>query len=38
MVDAGALAADLAAQGVVGVSITWADNNGIPRCRIVPIA
>jgi glutamine synthetase len=38
MVDAGARAADLAAHGVVGVSITWADNNGIPRCRIVPIA
>ncbi|MGH3865917.1 MAG: glutamine synthetase [Pseudonocardiaceae bacterium] len=37
MVDAGALASDLAASGVVGVTITWADNNGIPRSRIVPI-
>jgi glutamine synthetase len=38
MADAGALALDLAANGVSGVSITWADNNGIPRSRIVPIA
>ncbi|MGH3823068.1 MAG: glutamine synthetase [Pseudonocardiaceae bacterium] len=38
MVDAGALALDLAANGVAGVTITWADNNGIPRSRIVPIA
>ncbi|GAA2211663.1 glutamine synthetase [Nonomuraea monospora] len=28
---------DLAAAGVVGVIITWADNNGIPRSRTVPI-
>ncbi|NJP92979.1 glutamine synthetase [Nonomuraea sp. FMUSA5-5] len=28
---------DLAANGVVGVIITWADNNGIPRSRTVPI-
>lgn len=38
MVDAGALALDLTARGVAGVSITWADNNGIPRSRIVPVA
>jgi glutamine synthetase len=38
MVDVGTLAASLAADGVVGVSITWADNNGIPRSRIVPVA
>ncbi|HEV7829615.1 MAG TPA: glutamine synthetase family protein [Pseudonocardiaceae bacterium] len=38
MVDAGALALDLAASGVVGVTITWADNNGIPRSRTVPVA
>lgn len=38
MVDAAALALDLAANGVVGVTITWADNNGIPRSRTVPIA
>jgi glutamine synthetase len=38
MVDAGALALDLAGNGVVGVTITWADNNGIPRSRTVPVA
>jgi glutamine synthetase len=38
MVDVGALASDLADNGVVGVTITWADNNGIPRSRTVPIA
>jgi glutamine synthetase len=38
MVDAAVLASDLAANGVVGVMITWADNNGIPRSRTVPIA
>ncbi len=37
MVDAGALALDLAANGVAGVMITWADNNGIPRSRTVPV-
>ncbi|MDQ4010469.1 MAG: glutamine synthetase family protein [Actinomycetota bacterium] len=37
MADAGALALDLAAQGVVGLTIAWADNNGIPRSRTVPI-
>ncbi len=38
MLDAGALALDLATNGVAGVSITWVDNNGIPRSRIVPVA
>ncbi|MEV0381536.1 glutamine synthetase family protein [Nonomuraea sp. NPDC050643] len=28
---------DLAKDGVVGVTIVWADNNGIPRSRTVPI-
>ncbi|MEV0620028.1 glutamine synthetase family protein [Nonomuraea sp. NPDC050404] len=28
---------DLAQAGVVGVTIVWADNNGIPRSRTVPI-
>lgn len=37
MADAGALALDLAAHGVVGVTIAWADNNGIPRSRTVPV-
>ncbi|HKR51177.1 MAG TPA: glutamine synthetase family protein [Pseudonocardiaceae bacterium] len=37
MVDAGALALELAANGVVGVTITWVDNNGIPRSRVVPV-
>jgi glutamine synthetase len=34
---ASAEAKDLAAAGVTGVQIAWADNNGIPRSRIVPI-
>lgn len=38
MVDAAALALDLAAGGVAGVTIAWADNNGIPRSRTVPVA
>lgn len=38
MADAGALALDLAANGVVGVTIVWADNNGIPRSRTVPVS
>ncbi|MCK2216958.1 glutamine synthetase family protein [Actinomadura sp. ATCC 31491] len=29
---------DLARDGVVGVTIVWADNNGIPRSRTVPTA
>jgi glutamine synthetase len=28
---------ELTKQGVVGVMIVWADNNGIPRSRIVPV-
>ncbi|WP_158883008.1 glutamine synthetase [Amycolatopsis anabasis] len=35
---ASAAAKDLAAAGVTGVQVSWADNNGIPRSRIVPIA
>ncbi|GAA5164244.1 MULTISPECIES: glutamine synthetase family protein [Amycolatopsis] len=34
---ASAAAKDLAAAGVAGVHLAWADNNGIPRSRIVPI-
>lgn len=37
MADAGALALELAANGVVGVTIAWADNNGVPRSRTVPV-
>ncbi|HEY6423338.1 MAG TPA: glutamine synthetase family protein [Pseudonocardiaceae bacterium] len=37
MADSGALALELAANGVVGVTITWVDNNGIPRSRTVPV-
>jgi glutamine synthetase len=32
-----AQAAELSKDGVVGVTIVWADNNGIPRSRTVPI-
>ena len=32
------LAAALAADGVAGVTIAWADNNGVPRSRTVPVA
>jgi glutamine synthetase len=35
--DARARAAELAAAGVAGVTISWADNNGIPRSRTVPV-
>lgn len=38
MTEAAAMAKDLAAAGVHGVVIAWADNNGIPRARIVPVA
>ncbi len=38
MTDAQQLADDLAANGVAGVTIHWADNNGIPRSRTVPVA
>ncbi|MDT8914130.1 glutamine synthetase family protein [Amycolatopsis sp. PS_44_ISF1] len=31
------LADELAAAGVAGVHLAWADNNGIPRSRIVPV-
>ena len=34
----GACAEELAGAGVLGVMIVWADNNGIPRSRTVPIA
>lgn len=35
---ASAAAKDLAVAGVLGVHLSWADNNGIPRSRIVPIS
>jgi glutamine synthetase len=38
MTDPQQLAEDLAARGVAGVTIHWADNNGIPRSRTVPVA
>lgn len=38
MTDVQQLADDLAAAGVAGVTIHWADNNGIPRSRTVPVA
>lgn len=38
MTDAQQLTEELAAQGVAGVTIHWADNNGIPRSRTVPVA
>src|SRR4029079_3936803 len=38
MTDAQQLADDLAARGVAGGTIHWADNNGIPRSRTVPVA
>ncbi|WP_167754249.1 glutamine synthetase family protein [Amycolatopsis nivea] len=34
---ASAAAKDLAAAGVGGVHLAWADNNGIPRSRVVPV-
>jgi len=33
-----ALAQELIDAGVAGVTISWADNNGIPRSRTVPVA
>ncbi|MDT7699868.1 MAG: glutamine synthetase [Pseudonocardiales bacterium] len=33
-----AAAEDLAAQGVVGVTVVWVDNNGISRSRTVPVS
>ncbi|MDD7936827.1 glutamine synthetase family protein [Actinomycetospora lutea] len=35
---AGRLAEQLREQGVAGVTVVWADNNGIPRSRTVPVA
>ncbi|MPZ64970.1 MAG: glutamine synthetase [Pseudonocardiaceae bacterium] len=37
MTEPAALARDLAATGISGLVISWADNNGIPRARIAPI-
>ena len=34
---AAALAAELAEAGIAGLTIVWADNNGIPRSRTVPV-
>ncbi|MGI8414240.1 MAG: glutamine synthetase [Solirubrobacteraceae bacterium] len=36
-VDGAALAARLANQGVLGLTIAWADNNGILRSRTIPV-
>ena len=36
-VAADTVAAELAEQGVVGITIVWADNNGVPRSRTVPV-
>jgi glutamine synthetase len=38
MTDVHALTAELTSAGVAGVTIHWADNNGIPRSRTVPVA
>ncbi|HEY0811768.1 MAG TPA: glutamine synthetase family protein [Pseudonocardia sp.] len=38
MTDVQQLTDDLTARGVAGVTIHWADNNGIPRSRTVPVA
>jgi glutamine synthetase len=35
--DVARTARELAEAGVVGVTIAWADNNGIPRSRTVPV-
>lgn len=32
------ITAELARAGVAGITIAWADNNGIPRSRTVPVA
>ncbi len=34
---AGALVEELRRAGVAGVTVAWADNNGIPRSRTVPV-
>jgi glutamine synthetase len=31
------LSEELAGAGIAGVTIAWADNNGIPRSRTVPV-
>jgi glutamine synthetase len=38
MSETRAAAEELAASGVVGVTIAWVDNNGIPRSRTVPVS
>ena len=38
MIEAAAVAKALTATGVHGVMVVWADNNGIPRARVVPVA
>ncbi len=38
MIDALKLARELAGVGVAGLTVVWADNNGIPRSRTVPVA
>jgi len=35
---AGELVQQLRREGVVGVTVAWVDNNGIPRSRTVPVA
>ena len=37
MTDVGEITEELTASGVAGVTISWADNNGIPRSRTVPV-
>jgi glutamine synthetase len=32
------ITAELARAGIAGITIAWADNNGIPRSRTVPVA
>lgn len=32
------ITAELTRAGIAGITINWADNNGIPRSRIVPVA
>jgi glutamine synthetase len=38
MSDPAELGRELAEAGVAGLTIVWADNNGIPRSRTVPVA
>ncbi len=38
MTDVHHLTAELTRAGIAGVTISWADNNGIPRSRTVPVA